>query len=75
MYLLCIYKNPIISSLLKINTLNFTMYILTTATCPLKRVIRLHNLISDFSEHFIHRKRSSVFMIVKRKPKTNKNTF
>ena len=29
MYLLCICKNPITLSLLKINTLNFTIYILT----------------------------------------------
>ena len=47
MYLLCIYKNPIILSLFKIDTLNFNMYILTILTCPLKAyVIRLHNLIS-----------------------------
>ena len=32
MYLLCIYKNPIISSLFKIDTLNFNMYILTILT-------------------------------------------
>ena len=36
MYLLCIYKKPIILSLFKIDTLNFTMYILTILTCPLK---------------------------------------
>ena len=47
MYLLCIYKKPIILSLFKIDTLNFTMYILTILTCPLKiYVIGLHNLIS-----------------------------
>ena len=47
MYLLCIYKKPIILGLFKIDTLNFTMYILTILTCPLKTsVIRLHNLIS-----------------------------
>ena len=47
MYLLCTYKKPIILSLFKIDTLNFTMYILTILTCPLKTyVIRLHNLIS-----------------------------
>ena len=47
MYLLCIYKKPIILSLFKIYTLNFTMYILTILTCPLKTyVIRLRNLTS-----------------------------
>ena len=47
MYLLCIYKKPIILRLFKIDTLNFTVYILTILTCPLKtHVIRLYNLIS-----------------------------
>ena len=47
MYLFCIYKKAIILSLFKIDTLNFTMYILTILTCPLKTyVIRLHDLIS-----------------------------
>ena len=47
MYLLCIYKKPIILSLFEINTLNFTMYILTILTYPLKAyVIGLYNLIS-----------------------------
>ena len=47
MYLLCIYKKPVILRLFKIDTLNFIMYILTILTCPLKiYVIRLHNLIS-----------------------------
>ena len=46
MYLLYIYKNPIILSLFKIDTLNFTMYILANSTCPLKTYVRLHNLIS-----------------------------
>ena len=47
MYILCIYKNTIILSLLKIDTLNFTMYILTILICSLKiYVIGLHNLIS-----------------------------
>ena len=46
-YLLCIYKNLIILSLFNMDALNFTMYILTNLTCPLKTyVIRLHNLIS-----------------------------
>ena len=48
---LCIYfvftKKRIILSLTKIDTLNFTMYILAILTSPLKiYVIRLHNLIS-----------------------------
>ena len=47
MHLLCIYKKPIILSLFKIDTLNFTMYILTILTCPLKTyIVRLHNLTS-----------------------------
>ena len=36
MYLLCIYKELIILSLLKVDKLNFTMYILTILACPLK---------------------------------------
>ena len=36
MYLLFIYKKTIIFSLFKIDTLNFTVYILTIWTCPLK---------------------------------------
>ena len=47
MYILCIYKKTIILSLFKIDTLNFTMYILTILTSPLKiYVIGLNNLIS-----------------------------
>ena len=47
MYILCIYKKTIILSLFKIDTLNFTMYILTNLTCPLKiHITGLHNLIS-----------------------------
>ena len=50
MYLIGIYKvkcKPIILSLFKFDTLNFTLYILTILTYPLKTyVIRLHNLIS-----------------------------
>ena len=48
MYMLCIYKKSnIILSLSKIDTLKFTMYILTILTCPLKiYVTGLHNLIS-----------------------------
>ena len=72
MYLLYIYKKTIILSLFKIDTLNFTMYILANSTCPLKTYVRLHNLISmkifftikdhSFSLVFF-------FIIVKRKPK------
>ena len=36
MYILSIYKKNIILSLFKIDTLNFTMYILTILTSPLK---------------------------------------
>ena len=36
MHILCIYKKSIILSLFKINTLNFTMYILTILALPLK---------------------------------------
>ena len=39
MYLLCIYKKTITLSLFKIDTLNFTMYILKISTCPLKTYI------------------------------------
>ena len=47
MYILCIYEKNIVLSLFKIDTLNFTMYILTILTWSLKTyVIRLHNLIS-----------------------------
>ena len=46
-YVLTLYlQKTIILSLFKIDTLNFTMYILTILTCPLKtHVVRLHNLI------------------------------
>ena len=59
MHLLWIYKNPIILSLFKIGTLNFTMYILTILTCPLKTyVIGLHNLTSMNIFFIIDHKRS-----------------
>ena len=39
------YKKPIVLSLFKIDTLNFSMYILKILTCPLKvYVVRLHNV-------------------------------
>ena len=45
-YLLGIYEKAIIYSLFKIDTLNFTMYILTILACSIKTyVVRLHNLI------------------------------
>ena len=47
MHILCIYEKNIVLSLFKIDTLNFTMYILTILTWSLKTyVIGLHNLIS-----------------------------
>ena len=47
MYIRYNYKKNIILSLFKIDTLNFTMYILTILTFPLKTyVIGLHDLIS-----------------------------
>ena len=45
MYLLYIYKKPIILSLFEIDTLDFTMYILANLTCPLQAYFRVHNLI------------------------------
>ena len=47
MYILRIYKKTFILSLFNTDTINFTMYILTILTCPLKiYVIGLQNLIS-----------------------------
>ena len=47
MHLLCIYKNRLYFKPFKIDTLNFTMYILMILTCPFKTyVVRLHNLKS-----------------------------
>ena len=69
MYLLYIYKKPIILSLFKIDTLNFTMYILAHLTFPLKAYVRLHNLIS--MNIFFTIKDQFFFKIVKRKVKTN----
>ena len=52
-------KNPIILSLFKIATLNFTMYILTILTCTLNiYVVWLHK--SNFSKHFFTRKDNSI---------------
>ena len=45
LYLLYIYKKPIIVSLFNIDTLNFTMYILANLTYSLKTYVRLSNLI------------------------------
>ena len=58
MYLICIYKKPIILSLFKIDTLNLTMYILTILTPPLK--ITLLDYMSNFREHFLQHKISSL---------------
>ena len=80
-------KKSIILSLFKIDTLNFTMYISTILTCPLKSyVIGLHNLISmNIFLTIKYRSFSSstsspvhlgdevcFFIVVKRQPKTNK---
>ena len=71
MYILCIYQKTIILSLFKIDTLNFTMYILTILTGPLEtNVIRLHNLIS--LNIFFTERSMFFFIIVKRQPKSNK---
>ena len=70
-YLLFIYKKPIILSLFKIDTLNFTVYILTILTCSLKTyVIRLRNIIS--MNIFFTIKIIVFFIIVKKKPKTDR---
>ena len=45
MNLIYIYKKPIILSLFKSDTLNFTMFILANLTYPLKTYVRLHNEI------------------------------
>ena len=59
MHLLCIYKKNIILSLFNIDPLNFTMYILTIFTCPLKTyVVRLHNPTSINIVFTIDHKRS-----------------
>ena len=59
MYLLRIYKKPIILSLFQTVTLNFTMYILTILTCLLKTyIVRLHNLTSMNILFTIDHKRS-----------------
>ena len=68
MHLLCIYKKSIILSLFKIDTLNFTMYILTILTCPLKTyVVRLHNLTSMNISFTIDDKRSQGFFVIAKK--------
>ena len=76
MYLLCIYKKPDILSLFKIDTLNFTMYILTILRCSLKTyVIILHNLLSmniffTIKDHsFLHNcKEKTKTKVKKKKP-------
>ena len=71
MYIPCVYKKTIILSLFKIDTLNFTMDILTILTSSLKiHVIGLHNLIS--MNIFFTIKVFLYTVIVKRQPKTNK---
>ena len=62
----CIYQKTIILGLFKIDALNFTMYMITILTCPLKPyVIRLHNLIS-MKIFFTEIKIIVFFIIVKR---------
>ena len=67
MYLLYIYKKPIILSLFKINTLNFTMYILTSS-------FKKSDFVKcNFNENFPRSKGLWFsFVIVKRHLKTNK---
>ena len=48
LYLLCIYKKPITLSLFRIYTLNFTTYILTVLTCPLKTYVLDYVNLSKF---------------------------
>ena len=71
MHLLCIYKKSMTLKMFKIDTLNFTMYVLTILTCPLKTyVVRLHNLTSMNIFFTIDHEKSQVFFVlVKRKPK------
>ena len=72
MYLLCIYKNLVILNIFNIDTLNFTMFILTNLTYLLKAyAIKLHNLIS-MNIFFTIKDDSFPFVIVKRLLKTNK---
>ena len=54
-----IYKNPIISSLLKIITLKFTTYILTILIYPLKIDFYYPDFFWDltFNKQFFHNKR------------------
>ena len=70
---LCIYfiftKKIIILNLFKIDTLNFTTHILANLTFPLKTNVRLHNLISTI---IFFRRSQFFFIIVKRKPKSNR---
>ena len=63
MYLLCINKKLIFLSLFNIDTLNFTMYILTNLTCPLKTYVIRKQIIkkldffkSNFDKQFLHNK-------------------
>ena len=68
MHLPCIYQKPNILSLFKINTLKFTMYILTILTCPLETyVISLQNPTSINIFFTIDHKRSQVFFKEKAK--------
>ena len=75
MYLLYIYKKPIILSQFKIDTLIFTIHILANLACPIKTYVRLHDLISTNIFFTIKDHSFSLvfcFIIVKRQPKTNR---
>ena len=64
-------KNHYFNPFLKIDTLKFTIYVLTILTSPLKTyVFRLHDLIS--MNIFLTERSLFFFIIVKRQPKTNK---
>ena len=51
MYLLFIYKKPIILSLFKIYILNFTMDILAILTCSLKTYVIKYNIFFTTNDH------------------------
>ena len=54
MYLLYTYKKLIILSLFKIDTLNFTIYILANLTCPLKTYVRFSNQSNTYVWRIIY---------------------
>ena len=73
MYILYIYEKKIVLSLSKIDTLNFTVYILTILTWSSKTyVIQLHSLISmnifftERSVFIVNRRRKQINCLTKR---------